>query len=101
MTTNPKPDTAKNEIEAVLEAAGQIAAPVLQRLGQHQEKVALIVKELESERYTLQSQRDTLTRAYEAAMSGLNMHIADVDAATDLYLRGLNGLPADGSKAIE
>lgn len=101
MTTKPKTDTAKNEIEAVIAEATQITAPVIERLSTHRERVAQAVRELEGDRYTLVSQRDTLTRAYEAAMAGISSHIQDVENCLELYERGLNGLPADGSKAIE
>lgn len=101
MTTKPKPDTAKNEVEAVIAEATQITAPVIERLSTHRERVAQAVRELEGDRFTLVSQRDTLTRAYEAAMSGIGQHIQDVDLCLALYENGMNSLPADGSKAIE
>lgn len=99
MTTKPK--TPATDVELVIETASQITAPMIERLSTHRERVAQAVRELESDRFTLVSQRDTLTRAYEAAMAGIEHHIQDVDSCLELYERGLNGLPADGSKAIE
>lgn len=100
MTTKPKTDTAKNEIEAVIAEATQITAPVIERLSTHRERVAQTGRELEGDRYTLVSQRDALTRAYEAAMAGIGHHIQDVDLCLALYENGMNSLPADGGKEI-
>lgn len=99
MTTKPK--TPATEVEQVIEAAGVVSGPVVQRLGSHRDRFDLAIKQLEAERFELVSQKDAMKRAYEAAEQGLNHHIQDIENCLSLYERGLNGLPADGSKTIE
>jgi hypothetical protein len=83
-----------DEVEAVLQDAAKQAAPMVQRLATHRDRIDLAVKELESERFDLISRRDLLRRQVEAVEQGLALHIADIEATMRLYEGGLNTLPA-------
>ena len=87
-------DAAQQQAEAaVLEAAKQ-AAPMVQRLASHRDRVDLAVKELESERFDLLSRRDLMRRQADAVEQGLNIHLQDIEATLKLYEAGINSLPA-------
>jgi len=99
MTTRPKA-TLKivqpeiEQMEAVMQDAAKQAAPMVQRLAAHRDRIDLALKELESERFDLISRRDLLRRQAEAVEAGLSMHIDDIEATMRLYEGGLNSLPA-------
>jgi hypothetical protein len=76
---------------AILEASKQ-AAPMVQRLATHRDRIDLAIKELESERFELISRRDHLRRQAEAVELGFSMHIEDVEATLRLYEGGLNSV---------
>lgn len=78
---------------AILEASKQ-AAPMVQRLATHRDRIDLAIKELESERFELISRRDHLRRQAEAVELGFSMHIEDVEATLRLYEGGLNSIAA-------
>jgi hypothetical protein len=80
-------------MEAVIQEVGKQAAPMVQRLATHRDRIDLAVKELESERFDLISRRDLLRRQVEAVEQGLNMHIEDIEATMRLYEAGINALP--------
>ena len=82
------------QMEAIMQDAAKQAAPMVQRLASHRDRIDLAVKELESERFDLLSRRDLLRRQFEAVEQGLNMHIEDIEATMRLYEGGLNSLPA-------
>lgn len=77
---------------AILEASKQ-AAPMVQRLATHRDRIDLAIKELESERFELISRRDHLRRQAEAVEHGFSMHIEDIEATLKLYEGGLNSIP--------
>jgi len=81
------------QMEAVIQEVSKQAAPMVQRLATHRDRIDLAVKELESERFELISRRDLLRRQVEAVEQGLNMHIEDIEATMRLYESGLNTLP--------
>ena len=83
------------QVEAVLQEAARQAAPMVQRLATHRDRIDLAVKELESERFDLISRRDLLRRQVEAVEQGLAMHLEDIEATMRLYESGLNTLPAN------
>ena len=78
--------------EAVILDAAKETAPMVQRLATHRDRVDLAVKELESERFELQSRRDHLRRQAEAVEQGFAMHLADIEATLKLYEGGLNSI---------
>jgi hypothetical protein len=78
--------------EAILEASKQ-AAPMVQRLAIHRDRIDLAIKELESERFELISRRDLLRRQAEAVDHGFSVHIEDIEATLKLYEGGLNSIP--------
>jgi len=82
-----EPDLAQME-SVVLEAAKQ-QAPIVQRAASVRDELVVKVKALDSERADLVDRRTLLTRQYEAAIAGLDTHIADIDAARALYVGGL------------
>jgi hypothetical protein len=82
------------QVEAILQEAARQAAPMVQRLATHRDRIDLALKELESERFDLISRRDLLRRQVEAVEQGLAMHIDDIEATMRLYEGGLNTLPA-------
>lgn len=84
---------------AFLDATASATAPMIQRLAAHRDRIAQSVKELESERFDLISRRDLVQRQADALVSGLNMHLADIDATIALYEGGMNALPIDGGQA--
>lgn len=94
MTTRTKttavaiPEVARAE-EALNDMAKQ-AAPMVQRLATHRDKIDLAVKELESERFELISRRDLVRRQAEAVDHALSIHIEDIEATIRLYERGFN-----------
>ena len=97
MTRKPSLKIVDDNIEAaeaafLAEAATQ-SAPMVQRLATHRDRIALAVKELESERFDLISRRDNLRRQAEAVEQGLSMHIEDIEATMALYEGGLNSVP--------
>lgn len=85
------------EQEANLVEAANPSAPMVQRLASHRDRIDVAIKELESERFEMISRRDHLRRQAEAAESGFNMHIEDIEATLRLYEGGLNSiaLPKD------
>lgn len=78
------------QLEAVIQEISKQAAPMVQRLATHRDRIDLAVKELESERFDLISRRDLLRRQVEAVEQGLNMHIEDIESTMRLYENGLN-----------
>ena len=66
---------------------------MVQRLSSHKDRIDLVLKELESERFELISRRDMLRRQSEALEAGIQMHIADIEATMHLYESGINSLP--------
>lgn len=84
------------QVEAVLQDVAKQTAPMVQRLASHRDRIDLIVKELESERFELISRRDLLRRQVEAVEQGISMHLEDIEATMRLYEGGLNTLPAVG-----
>lgn len=83
------------QMETVIQEAAKQAAPMVQRLASHRDRIDLALKELESERFELISRRDLLRRQVEAVEQGLSMHIEDIEATMRLYEGGLNALPAN------
>ena len=67
-------------------------APMVQRLATHRDRVDQAIKELEAERFELQSRLDLIKRQAEAVEQGINMHLADIDATLALYGSGLNSI---------
>lgn len=82
------------QVEAILHDTARQAAPMVQRLATHRDRIDMAVKELESERFELISRRDLLRRQVEAVEQGLAMHLEDIEATMRLYENGLNTLPA-------
>jgi hypothetical protein len=82
------------QMETVMQDASKQAAPMVQRLATHRDRIDLAIKELESERFELLSRRDLLRRQYEAVEQGLAMHIDDIEATMKIYEHGLNSLHA-------
>jgi len=80
-------------MEAVMQDAAKQAAPMVQRLAVHRDRIDLAVKELESERFDLISRRDLMRRQAEAVDHALTIHIDDIEATMRLYEGGLNSLP--------
>lgn len=76
-------------IAAVVDASKQVA-PMVQRLATHRDRIDLAIKELESERFEIISQRDHLRRQAEAVENGFAMHLEDIEATLKLYEEGLN-----------
>jgi hypothetical protein len=83
------------QMEGILQEAAKQAAPMVQRLASHRDRIDLAVKELESERFDLLSRRDLLQRQFEAVEQGLNMHIQDIEATMRLYENGLNSVATE------
>ena len=61
------------QMETVIQEAAKQAAPMVQRLASHRDRIDLALKELESERFELISRRDLLRRQVEAVEQGLAM----------------------------
>nr|WP_314256484.1 hypothetical protein [uncultured Devosia sp.] len=80
------------QMEAVLQEAAKQAAPMVQRLASHRDRIDQAIKELESERFELMSRRDMFRRQAEAVEQGLTMHIDDIEATMRLYEGGLQSL---------
>jgi len=80
------------QMETLMQDAAKQAAPMVQRLATHRDRIDLAVKELESERFDLLSRRDLLRRQYEAVEQGLVMHIDDIEKTMKMYENGLNSL---------
>lgn len=76
-------------VAALVEASKQ-GGTMVQRLATHRDRMDLAIKELESERFELISQRDHLRRQAEAVDSGFTLHINDIEATLKLYEGGLN-----------
>jgi hypothetical protein len=89
-------DPALEQAQAAFEEAAQQTAPMVQRLASHRDRIALAVKELESERFDLISRRDNFRRQAEAVEQGLSMHIEDIEATMALYESGLNSVAQVG-----
>lgn len=91
-------DLAASEAALLAETAiaemAKAQAPIIQRHGSHRERMEQERKLLESERFEIMSKLDALRRQVAALEEGLNLHLADVDAALSLYDSGLNSLPA-------
>ena len=83
--------TSNAEAKFLASAAAQ-SGPMVQRLASHRDKIDLVVKELEGERYDLTARRDLVRRQAEAVEVGLTMHIEDIEATLALYAGGLNSL---------
>lgn len=62
----------------------------MRRLATHRDRFDMQVKALENERADLVTCRNLLTRQYEAALAGLDMHIGDIDETLGLYLNGMS-----------
>ena len=88
-----EPDLEQMEA-AVVEAARQ-QAPIVRRLATHRDRFDMEIKALENERADLVTRRNLLTRQYEAALGGLDMHISDIDDTLGLYLGGMQGQDDD------
>jgi hypothetical protein len=80
------------QMEAVIQETSKQTAPMVQRLASHRDRIDLVIKELESERFELLSRRDLLRRQVEAVDIGLTMHINDIEATMKLYENGLHSL---------
>ncbi|MDB5473973.1 MAG: hypothetical protein JWP99_1276 [Devosia sp.] len=85
-------DADHQQAEAVLIEAAKQAAPMVQRLATHRDRIDLAIKELESERFELLSRRDHLRRQAEAVEQGFAIHIEDIEATLKLYEGGLNSV---------
>lgn len=83
------------QMESVVIEASRQSAPLVQRAASVRDDLVVKIKALDSERSDLVDRMTLLTRQYEAAMAGLNMHIADIDAARALYVSGLGGEQAE------
>lgn len=88
-TTLKVVDTDLEQAEATFTEAAKQSAPMVQRLATHRDRMDLVVKELESDRFELISRRDMLRRQFEAVEAGLAMHIEDIEATLALYERGM------------
>lgn len=82
-------------VEALLRDVSEAQAPMIQRLGSHRDRLDLELKSLEGERFELSNRREQLRRQYEAADSGLAMHLADIDATISMYVAALGSLPVE------
>lgn len=89
-------DVAASEA-ALLAETGSQTAVIVQRLGTHRDAMDMALRALEGERADMVARRDNMRRQYEAADSGLAMHLADIDACIGLYVAGLNELPKEGA----
>lgn len=78
------------QMEAAVVEAAQQQAPIVRRLATHRDRFDMQVKALENERADLVTRRNLLTRQYEAALAGLDMHISDIDETMGLYLNGMS-----------
>jgi hypothetical protein len=85
-------DENHQQMEATILEASKQAAPMVQRLATHRDRIDLAIKELESERFELISRRDHLRRQAEAVDQGFAMHIEDIEATLKLYEGGLNSI---------
>lgn len=85
-------DEEHQQAEAVLMEAAKQAAPMVQRLASHRDRIDLAVKELESERFELISRRDHLRRQAQAVEEGFALHIQDIEATLKMYEGGLNSV---------
>lgn len=81
---------------ALLAETGSQTAVVVQRLGTHRDALDMALRALETERSDMVARREHIRRHYEAADSGLAMHLSDIDACIALYVAGLNALPKEG-----
>ena len=86
-------DDEHQQAEAVIMEAAKQAAPMVQRLASHRDRIDLAVKELESERFELISRRDYLRRQAEAVEQGFALHLEDIEATLKMYEGGLNTIP--------
>lgn len=84
------------QMEAVIQDAAKQAAPMVQRLASHRDRIDMAIKELESERFELLSRRDMFRRQAEAVEAGLTMHIDDIEATMRLYEGGIQSLTTEG-----
>ncbi|KKC31644.1 hypothetical protein [Devosia psychrophila] len=82
------------QMETVLQEAAKQSAPMVQRLATHRDRIDMVLKELESERFELLSRRDMFRRQAEAVEQGLTMHIDDIEATMNLYEGGFQSLPS-------
>jgi hypothetical protein len=82
------------QMETVLQEAAKQSAPMVQRLATHRDRIDMVLKELESERFELLSRRDMFRRQAEAVEQGLTMHIDDIEATMNLYESGFQSLPS-------
>lgn len=85
-------DDVLQQAEAAITEASKQAAPMVQRLSSHRDRVDLAVKELESERFELISRRDQLRRQSEALEQGFTLHLDDIEATLRMYESGLNSI---------
>lgn len=97
MNTKPKP-VETTEIETVLADISKSAAPMVARLPSHRDRLDLAVRELEAEHAEIVARRDLMRRQVEAVETGMKLHLDDIESSIDLYLNGMNSLPADGSR---
>lgn len=82
-------------VEALLRDVSEAQAPMVQRQQAHRDAMDIALKALEGERYDLANRREQLRRQYEAADSGLAMHLADIDATISMYVAALGSLPVE------
>ena len=104
MLADTQVPTARNEDHGPENAATQDpleAAPMVQRIGAHRDRIYMAVLELESEKFELQARRDHVRQQFEAVERGLALHIQDIEATLALYEAGVNSLPAPGKSRPE
>lgn len=94
----PKKPAVTTDAEALLKEISVTTAPMVQRHATAREKIGLAVKELESERFVILSQRDNLRRQVEAIEAGFQMHLDDIQSCLELYERGTLSMTEDTSK---
>jgi hypothetical protein len=85
-------DAHHQKAEAAIIEGSKQAAPMVLRLATHRDRIDLVIKELESERFELISRRDHLRRQADAIEQSFSMHIEDIEATLKLYERGLNSI---------
>ena len=65
---------------------------LVSRLAGHRDAFDIAIKQLEGERFALQSKLDMARRQFEAVELAINTHLADVDASLALFGSGLNSI---------
>ena len=92
MPARNKPDLKGVRSEAAKPTTSGAKTPMVQRRSSHRERIALAIKELQSERLDLVSRRDQLRRQTEALEGGFALHLDDIEATLKLYQGGLTSL---------